>query len=97
MDNKNKIYLSIGVIALIVLVVGISFALWNVNIAQEGINTITSGCLKLTLTEDTEVINLGNTYPITDEDAKKLKPYNFTIKNSCNNEEIGRASCRERV
>ena len=86
MENRKKIYLSIGIITLIVLVVGISFALWNVNIAQEGINTITSGCLKLTLTEENDAINLRNAYPIPDNEASNLKPYNFKIENTCNNE-----------
>ena len=86
MSNEKKIYIGISIIAIVGLVVGISYAIWTFNIAQEGINTITSGCLRLTLTDETEAINLTKTQPITDTEASNLEPYTFKIENTCNNE-----------
>ncbi len=86
MTNKKKIYLGISIITITAFLIGISFALWNVNVAQEGINTITSGCLKLTLTDESDAINLRNAYPIPDNEASNLEPYKFKIENTCNSE-----------
>ena len=86
MSNEKKIYLGISIITITAFLIGISFALWNVNITQEGINTITSGCLKLTLTDESNAINLRNAYPITDNEASNIEPYIFKIENICNSE-----------
>ena len=90
MSNEKKIYLGISIITITAFLIGISFALWNVNIAQEGINTIKSGCLKLTLTDESDAINLRNAYPITDNEASNLEPYTFKIENTCNNRHLAK-------
>ncbi len=90
-NNFNK-YLGGGAVILFVLAIGmfgVSFALWSLSVPQTTTNTFTSGCLKLTLTDDTskKAINLSNQYPISDGDAAKLTPYSFTITNNCSTEE----------
>ena len=69
-----------------ILVVGTSYALWQLTFTQTGTNVITTGCLNLTLIDDTDAINLTDATPIGDEEGKKLVPYNFTLENTCNTE-----------
>ena len=83
MDNRKKVYIGIGAIAIIVLVVGVSFALWNINIAQEGINKLETDCFKIEFT-DKNAISLSNAYPIEDELGMMQTPYTFTMTNVCN-------------
>ena len=81
MDNRKKVYIGIGAIAIIVL--GVSFALWNINIAQEGINKLETDCFKIEFT-DKNAISLSNAYPIEDELGMMQTPYTFTMTNVCN-------------
>lgn len=37
----------------------------------------------MSLENEKKDINLDKTYPITDDEGKKLTPYSFTIKNTC--------------
>ena len=82
--SKNKRVI-IGLLAVlaVVLVAGTSFALWQLTLTQTGTNVITTGCLNLTLTDDTDAINLTDATPITDEDGRGLTPYTFTLTNIC--------------
>ena len=83
MDKKKRnilipIVLLIGIIAII----GVSYALWSLNLTQQGQNDIASSCFNITFT-DKDNISLQKAYPILDEDGKKLTPYEFTITNTC--------------
>ena len=44
---------------------------------------IATDCFNVSFKEENETIKLENTYPIYDEDGKKLTPYTFTITNHC--------------
>ena len=66
-----------------------SFALWFETNNQPNDNLISTGCFKIDFNDKDEngestSINLINAYPITDDKGVKLKPYSFSIKNSCN-------------
>jgi len=63
--------------------IGVSYALWQVNVKQTNENKIASSCFNLSLTREQNTINLQNAYPVYDEDGKKLIPYTFTITNTC--------------
>jgi len=81
--NKKKSIVIIGIITLtVVMIIGVTFALWQVTIKQESTNTITTGCFKVTFT-DANPISLTNAFPITKEEGKSLTPYTFTITNTC--------------
>ena len=71
-------------IIIFLLIIGTSLALWQITLKQESTNIVTTGCLKLTLTEQTNAIVLSDAIPISDEDGKMLPPYTFTIENTCN-------------
>ena len=83
-NNKNKIVLFLGIFALVLISIGFSYAYWRFTKMQEKTNTATSGCFNIELTNQSGEINLGNAYPITDEEGLTLKPFSFTIHNTCN-------------
>ena len=83
-DNILPITL-IGVLVFIFIMViftGVSYAYWQKNYAQKEANKIKSGCFSFELTDENS-ISLANTYPMSETDAMKSKPYNFTITNNC--------------
>jgi len=83
MKVKKGFFVSM-LILLVILMVGSSFALWQVSLQQETTNKISSGCFSITfLEEDGTNINLENAYPITDMEGTTLMPYKFKIKNNC--------------
>jgi len=70
------------VVLLLTLIIGISFAYWQVTLQQSNQNEVTSSCFEFELLEQND-INLEKAYPMTDEEGKKLTPYEFTIRNIC--------------
>ncbi len=83
MSKTKRITLGIvGVLLIISLVVGISYAAWRITLTQTNENTIATSCFNISFLEENNIL-LENTYPIFDEDGKKLVPYTFTIKNNC--------------
>ena len=84
--QKGKLIMALFFVFATVVVIGTSYALWQLTFTQTGTNVITTGCLNLTLIDDTDAINLAEAMPISDEEGKKLVPYNFTLENTCNTE-----------
>ena len=63
---------------------GTTYAIFTTSTAQEGTNTIeTLKCLELEFSNQKNVINLSNTYPMLDERGSKNTPYTFTLTNKC--------------
>ena len=81
--RTKKAYYIVGIILVICVFIGVSYALWTLSFNQEDTNMLASDCFQLTFTEDTEAISLDKAYPITDEEGKTLTPYTFTITNQC--------------
>ena len=81
--KQKRIIISVGLLLIISLLVGISYSYYLITLKQEGKNIISSACFKVTLINEKNDINLDKTYPISEEDASKLVPYEFTIKNVC--------------
>ena len=83
MDKKKRnILITIVLLIGIIAIIGVSYALWSLNLTQKGQNDIASSCFNITFT-DKNNISLQKAYPIIDEDGKKLTPYEFTITNTC--------------
>lgn len=82
--KKNKI-LKISILILsivaIFLVIGITYAYFGVNRKGNEDNILASSCFNLELTAN-NILSEGNV-PMTDEEAKTLRPYVFVIKNTC--------------
>ena len=88
LNNKNtgkkKITLIVGILLVIGIIIGTSYAFWQITIVQESNNIIVSDCLDLTLSDVTNAISLEKAYPLTDEESENLIPYEFKITNTCN-------------
>ena len=83
MEKKKRNILVLTVLLIgVVAIIGVSYALWSLNLIQTGQNDIASSCFNITFTEKNN-ISLQKAYPILDEDGKKLTPYEFTITNTC--------------
>ena len=84
--NSKKKTILIGTITIIavILIIGVSYAFWQITKIQEETNVIASGCFDVSL-EGNNPINLANSYPITSAEGMATTPYTFTITNTCNN------------
>ena len=82
MKKKKVLIIIIISVLLILSIVGISYALWTLNLTQTGENDIASTCFNISFTEK-DNISLQKSYPLYDADGKKLTPYEFTITNNC--------------
>lgn len=84
MKKKITILVIVGVLLIVSVLLGVSYAYYIATTSQTGSNVITTDCFKITYT-DQDTINLNNSFPMTDEDGATLIPYQFTIKNVCEN------------
>ncbi len=87
--NKQKypkMLACLGFLVGVLIISGISYALWSTTKEQTSINRISSGCLKLEVTEGTN-INIENAYQTPDNEGLNQEGYTFTINNNCNYEE----------
>ena len=80
---KKKI--SILIIGLIIILasLGLSYAYWKITLMGDKGNNVTSGCFNIGMINQKDEITLGSTFPITDAEGLKLKPFSFTLKNTC--------------
>ena len=80
-EKRNKIMLVVLLVALIIIIIVLSYAAFRFLGEGQRENVITSGTLKLNLTEG-NTINLVDTYPLTDSDGLALDGYDFTLQNT---------------
>ena len=83
MNKKLIIKISMISIALIAIVLGTSYAIWQTTKTQNTNNLVKSGCFNLELTGEANTITLDKAYPVTDEEGMRLTPYTFKIENTC--------------
>ncbi len=83
MKNKYILLIATSLVLVVLVSVGVSYALWNQNIAAENVNTANTGCFDISLSDEKNNINLANAYPISTEKGKSLVPYSFTVTNTC--------------
>ena len=82
--NKYHVFMLVLTCCVVGLsIIGVSYAYWRFTYIGEKTNNATSGCFNIELTDQKDEINLTNAYPITDEEGLKLKPFSFTLKNTC--------------
>ena len=82
--NKYHVFMLVLTCCVVGLsIIGVSYAYWKFTYIAEKTNNATSGCFNIELTDQKDEINLTNAYPITDEQGLKLKPFSFTLKNTC--------------
>ena len=83
MQRKSKLSLIILGLFIILASIGLSYAYWKFSLTGDKSNNVTSGCFNLEMTDQKDEITLGSTFPITDAEGLKLKPFSFTLKNTC--------------
>ena len=84
MNKKKKILLVlIGIFLVTSILIGISYAYYIFNVSQSGSNVVRTDCFEITYS-DGNAINLSETIPLSDKEARELDPYTFTINNVCN-------------
>ena len=81
--TKKKIMLGIGIIMVICVTMGLSYAYWRFTFSQTGTNYAGTRCFDLAMTNEANNIHLESTYPISDEEGRQTIPYSFTIENTC--------------
>ncbi len=85
-EKKNKkkyLFITIGVIGVLLLVVGVTYAYWILTKQQTGTNVVNSACLNIDIESESDDITLDKAYPILDSEGRKLKPYKFSVHNKC--------------
>ncbi|MEG2792163.1 MAG: hypothetical protein RSA98_11370, partial [Odoribacter sp.] len=80
--NKDVIMVFIAMISTLLVVIGTSYAVFNMVIISNKEQTITSGSLTIKFLETSQFISLNNAYPMTDIEGLNTKPYNITITNT---------------
>ncbi len=81
--DKKIIYVVMGIISVILITIGVTYAYWILTRKQEGTNIVNTACLDIDMVGRNDIL-LEKAYPILDEEGLKLKPYTFTITNNCN-------------
>ena len=81
MDKKNQILMSVlGVFALVIVTVGVSYAFFSYSRVGETTNTITSGDIQFSYVEG-DTATLKNAFPVADAvgAADETGAYTFTV------------------
>lgn len=84
MDKKNQILMSVlGVFALVIVTVGVSYAFFSYTRTGTTTSTITSGDISFSYVEGSDAI-LSNAFPVADSvgAADETDPYTFTVSGS---------------
>ena len=82
-EVKRKLKITIfGILGMISLIVGISFAVFSVNLTGRQTQSISTGCLKIEMS-DNGALSLNDAYPMTDDEGLASDPYTYTIENTC--------------
>ena len=83
MKNKKTVITITSIVAVLLVIIGVTYAYWLVTKTQTNQNIISSGCLDISLTGEKNDIELQDQFPLSDEDGMKLVPYEFTVTNNC--------------
>lgn len=84
--KKNKKKIVIGIIVLLLVVIGLTYAYLIVTRTATKENEVVFGCIDISLENEANDISLINQFPISDEEGMNLTPYTFTVKNNCDND-----------
>ncbi len=82
-NKKTYLLITLGVLAVIVITLGLTYAYWRLTKEQTGVNIVNSSCLNVSMENQANDINLENAFPISDGEGLDLEPFTFTVKNNC--------------
>ena len=84
--NRKNYLILILVTALLITIIGISYAAFNYVGSGQRLNTITTGAISMNYIESSNVISMNNALPTTDATGKKRlntgEYFDFTVKSS---------------
>ena len=79
--------ITLGILTIMILVtitIGTSYSYYSIASTQENPNELTTTCFDVSFAEgENGSIKLNATYPMSEESAGNLTPYEFTITNNC--------------
>jgi len=79
------LYISLGLMVMILAISGVTYAYFMRFAAQDSTNIIsTLNCVDVAFNSNTDSIDIAAAYPLTNAEGLSSTPYNFTIKNNCN-------------
>ena len=82
--NQRKLSIYTSLLLIVVLLIGVSYALFQIFARQSGQNNIsTIDCLSITYEDVSDAISLVNEFPITDNEGYQKAPYTFKVTNNC--------------
>ena len=82
--NQRKLSIYTSLLLIVVLLIGVSYALFQIFARQSGQNNIsTIDCLSITYEDVSDAISLVNEFPITDAEGLQKTPYTFKVTNNC--------------
>ena len=85
LSDKNKIKVFSSLLIIVLLVMGVSFAIFQNFARQSGTNNLgATNCFSVTFSGVNNAINLANDYPIPDSEGLERNPYTFKVTNNCN-------------
>ena len=70
------------IISILIGIISVSY-FYIFNVSQEGVNIVRTDCFEITFS-DNNPISLQKTISLTESEWQDLIPYEFTIKNICN-------------
>ncbi len=81
--KKENIVIIVALIIMVLAIIGVSYAAFNYSGLGSKVNTITTGAIKMTYTEDDNIISMSGALPTTDATGKvRLNPgeyFDFTV------------------
>ena len=81
--KKENIVIIVALIVMVIAIIGVSYAAFNYSGLGTKVNTITTGAIKMTYTEDDNIISMSGALPTTDKTGKvRLNPgeyFDFTV------------------
>ena len=83
MKKYMRKYLIIIILVMVVALATFSYSLFIITDKQTNTNILNSTCLSFEIKNEENQISLQNAFPLLDEEGKKLTPYTFTVKNTC--------------
>ena len=90
--SKSKIFIIIAIVILIFAVIGVSYAAIFYSKRGEKVNTVSTGTLMMSYSENTNGISLTDAYPMTDEVGMTLNQdrqyFDFTVSATTGGETI---------
>ena len=83
MMKKENIVIIVALIIMVIAIIGVSYAAFSFGKTGSKVNTITTGAITMTYTEDDNIISMSGALPTTDKTGKvRLNPgeyFDFTV------------------